>query len=73
MRKFHVFFGERYFVVNADHAEEYLEHLIFTRLHEDLEILECGRFKEWNSYIEVFDNQSGVLNGGNDGIGSEAS
>ena len=53
MRKFHVFVGERYFVVQAECSEEYNGHLVFTRPHDDYEFIECARFKSWDSYVEI--------------------
>ena len=68
MRKFHVFVGERYFVVHGFYGEieSGNDHLVFTYTDEYDCIIECARFRIWDSYVEVIDVQD-------DGIDSEAS
>ncbi len=63
MRKFHVFVGERYFVVHAFNAgiEYGQEHLVFDYMDEDNCIVECARFKTWDSYVEVFDGRDNSI------------
>lgn len=64
MRKFHVFVGERYFVVYGENAEEYHDHLVFTKLNEDDCIVECARFKTWDGFVEMLQEHVEAASGG---------
>ena len=64
MRKFHVFLGERYFVVHGAYGEIESDnnHLVFTYMDECDYIIECARFRIWDSYLEVIDGQDNSIN-----------